>query len=118
MYTSETCQYCKQVKEKLEQRKIKFIEKPGNKHREDWVKIQRLTGLAIFPTIVVGDNYYIPNRDFNNPEQLITILAAEDNSSNFSAEIRSEQAVKTLIYSINQGFARMLQELNKIKNEH
>jgi len=118
IYTTATCTYCKSVKEVLNKKKIEFTEKQNNKHQKSWVKIQRLTGLAIFPTVVVGDNYYIPGRDFNNPEQLVTMLTAEDKMDSFSPEIRSEQATKTLIYSINQGFARMIQELNRIKNEH
>ena len=118
VYTSETCAYCKNVKELLNKKKVEFEEKPNKENREAWVQIQRLTGLAIFPTVVVGDNYYIPGRDFNNPEQLLTMLMADDNLDSFTPEVRSEQATKTLVYSINQGFARMIQELSRIKNEH
>tara|TARA_R100000995_G_C3465212_1_gene115285 strand:+ start:768 stop:1148 length:381 start_codon:yes stop_codon:yes gene_type:complete len=117
IYTSKTCGYCKKLKEFFNSKDIKFIEKNNEDYQSDWIKIQRLTGLSTWPTTVQGDNYYIPGRDYNNPEQLLSLLN-NDYTENFSVELRSEQAMKTLIYSINQGFGRLITEINKLKDEH
>ena len=117
IYTSKTCGYCKKLKEFFNSKDIKFIEKNNEDYQSDWIKIQRLTGLSTWPTTVQGDNYYIPGRDYNNPEQLLSLLN-NNNNEEFSSELRSEQALKTLIYSINQGFGRLITEINKLKDEH
>tara|TARA_Y100000004_G_C8773576_1_gene351799 strand:+ start:315 stop:695 length:381 start_codon:yes stop_codon:yes gene_type:complete len=117
IYTSKTCGYCKKLKEFFNSKDIKFIEKNNEDHQDDWLKIQRLTGLSTWPTTVQGDNYYVPGRDYNNPEQLLSLLN-NNYTEEFSVELRSEQAMKTLIYSINQGFGRLITEINKLKNEH
>ena len=117
IYTSKTCGYCKKLKEFFNSKDIKFIEKNNEDYQSDWIKIQRLTGLSTWPTTVQGDNYYIPGRDYNNPEQLLSLLN-NNHTEDFSVELRSEQAMKTLIYSINQGFGRLITEINKLKDEH
>ena len=117
IYTSKTCGYCKKLKEFFNSKDIKFTEKNNEDYQSDWIKIQRLTGLSTWPTTVQGNNYYIPGRDYNNPEQLLSLLN-NDHTEEFSVELRSEQAMKTLIYSINQGFGRLITEINKLKNEH
>jgi len=117
IYTSKTCGYCKKLKEFFNSKDIKFTEKNNEDYQSDWIKIQRLTGLSTWPTTVQGNNYYIPGRDYNNPEQLLSLLN-NDHTEEFSVELRSEQAMKTLIYSINQGFGRLITEINKLKDEH
>ena len=117
IYTSKTCGYCKKLKEVFNSNDIKFIEKNNEDYQSDWIKIQKLTGLSTWPTTVQGNNYYIPGRDYNNPEQLLSLLN-NDHTEEFSVELRSEQAMKTLIYSINQGFGRLITEINKLKDEH
>ena len=66
-----TCGYCKQVKEELEKNNIEFETRLTNEWQEDWDKIINLTNLPTTPTIYYKDSYFIPTRDFSNPQQLI-----------------------------------------------
>ena len=115
IYTSKTCAYCKKLKEVFNAQDISFEEKDNTDNQEEWIRVQQVTGLAIFPTINHDNNYYLPGRDYNNPEQLISILKAV-NKDTHSLDIKSKEAMKTLVYTINQGFGRIVQELKELKN--
>ena len=39
IYTNENCPYCKQIKEKLEENKIKYTDKSTVDHKEEWQEI-------------------------------------------------------------------------------
>ena len=39
IYTGETCPYCKQIKNKLKESSIKFIEKDIIKSKKEWEKV-------------------------------------------------------------------------------
>ena len=69
------------------------------------------------PTIYSKDNYFVPSRDYNTPEQLVQIMKSQDKFDT-SNELRSKEAIKTLIYSINQGFGRMFNEIKQLKDEY
>ena len=68
IYTNETCPYCKTIKEKLEEENIKFTEKDVLKFANEWSSISELTGMPQLPTLVFDKEYYIPGRDYFNPE--------------------------------------------------
>jgi len=74
MYTMTTCGYCKQMKDYLDQEKIKYEERNYKDFKEEWNTIKSLTHSAIFPTFVVGEYYLVPGRDFNNPEECAAYL--------------------------------------------
>ena len=74
IYTSGGCGHCKTMKEKLKENNIKFIEKTKSKFNEDWNAIMQLTGLGNFPTVNIGDDYFVSGRDFQNPDQLIDYI--------------------------------------------
>ena len=118
VYTNSTCGHCKKMKELLNKAEINFIEKDKEKNQEEWALVAGLTGIPTFPTIVVNDNYFIPGRDYQNPEQIVNYIQNYDIAKDFSSELKMREGFKTLIYSINQGFNRILQELKKIENEH
>ena len=74
IYTNETCSTCKITKETLEKNKIKFTEKLISRNQSNWNKIMGLTGLSVVPTVIFKDTYFIPGRDYPNPEFLVGIL--------------------------------------------
>ena len=117
IYTSKTCPYCYKLKEIFDKNKIKYEEKNSVEYQDEWLSIQKLTGLATFPTTVKGDNYYIPGRDYNTPEQLVQIIKSNI-KDDFPIELKTKEAMKTLIYSINQVFNKIIHDLNQLKNEH
>ena len=75
IYTNETCPYCKQIKAVFKENNIDFTEKLTSNFREEWEDINDLTGIGIVPTILFKDNYFIPGRDFNGPQQLIEYIS-------------------------------------------
>jgi len=74
MYTSKTCGYCNKMKEELEVANIPYTLKDHKNFKKEWDKIKAVTRSAVFPTFVIGNEYIIPGRDFNNPSQAITTL--------------------------------------------
>ena len=117
VYTNNTCVHCKRLKELLNEAEIKFTEKDKIKQAEEWGMVVALTGLPTFPTIVVEDSYFIPGRDYQNPEQIVHYIKNYNPENTFSEELKMREGFKTLIYTINQGFNRVMGELNKLKED-
>ena len=118
IYTNESCDYCKTIKELLNKEKIDFSEKLVKDNQKDWQQIVRLTGLGTFPTIVIGNEYYIPGRDFGGPEQMVNFLKNyQPQEANLSSDIRLLESFKTMAFSINQGMSRIMQQLDELKNK-
>lgn len=116
IYTSETCPYCKTVKEKLTAGNIEFEEKIGNEHLDDWQEVINLTGMPTVPTIKLNDEYFVPGRDFGNPEQLIDMLNNYTDSP-YDQSKRNYERVKTLNYNMGQAFTRVDQLLRQIETK-
>ena len=74
IYSSETCPYCKQITEKLEENKIKFTEKLIDKHKDDWIKANSFTGMPLTPTIYYKNNYFVAGRDFQTADHVLNIV--------------------------------------------
>ena len=116
IYTNETCPYCKTIKEKLEEKNIKFTEKDVLKFANEWSSISELTGMAQLPTLVFDKEYHIPGRDYFNPEHLISLIK-ESKKSKFNYPIRSFERIKSLNFNILTAFNQLQAVLNKIENK-
>ena len=116
IYTNETCPYCKTIKEKLKEENIKFTEKNVLKFTDEWSSINELTGMAQLPTLVFDKEYYIPGRDYFNPEHLISTIK-ESKKSKFNYSIRSFERIKTLNFNILSAFNQLQTVLSKIENK-
>ena len=114
MYTNETCPYCKQLKEKLTKKNINFENKLTSDIAEEWKDIVNLTGIPTVHTIKCNDEYIIPGRDFQNPQQLVSLLEAFKNSL-FTEERRTFERIKTLNFHINTAFGKLDQLLKQIE---
>jgi glutaredoxin len=114
IYTNENCSYCKQIKEELNNNSIEFEEKPTKDNVEGWQDIVNLTGVATVPTVKYNDEYFIPTRDFNSPQQLIAILKGFKKSK-FSESKQILEKIKTLNSNINIAFIRLDQLLRQIE---
>jgi len=68
------------------------------------------------PTIHFKNNYYVPSRDFRNPEHLVNILS-NFKKSKFSIEKQAFEKLKTLNHNINIAFSRTDQLLRQIENK-
>ena len=116
IYTNETCPYCKQVKEKLTEEKIKFENRLTSEFKNEWQSVVDLTGMATLPTIHYKNNYFIPSRDFGNPQGLINVLENFKESS-FSEEKQLIEMIKTLSYNILMSFNRLDSILKQIETK-
>tara|TARA_R100000781_G_scaffold36348_1_gene25743 strand:+ start:842 stop:1243 length:402 start_codon:yes stop_codon:yes gene_type:complete len=116
IYTSETCPYCKQLKQKFEEKNIEFENKLINEFKDEWQDIINLTEMPTVPTIKYMGEYFIPGRDFQNPEQLISKLKNYKISPHNERE-KIFQKIKTLHYHMNMAFSKMDQLLKQIENK-
>ena len=124
IYTNETCSYCNTIRETLEKNNIKFTEKLISEYQEEWSNIGSLTNMSQTPTIIINNEYFVPGRDFFNPEHLINIIK-EFKKSKFDYSIRSFERIKSLNFNILTAFNRLdttlrniENKLNKEENEH
>tara|TARA_R100000655_G_scaffold48190_1_gene85589 strand:- start:29 stop:433 length:405 start_codon:yes stop_codon:yes gene_type:complete len=116
IYTSETCPYCKTVKETLEKEKIKFKDKDIIKFKEEWQNVVALTNMPQIPTLFFNGEYHAPGRDYFSPEHLITLIK-DSKTSNHSYEARCFQQMKTMNFHMSQAFNQLNVKLNEIENK-
>ena len=116
IYTNSTCGYCKQLKDELNKNDIEFKEKLTSEFTVEWQDVVNLTGLPTTPTIKYKEEYFVPGRDYQNPQQLMNILETFPDSSH-DYNRRAFERIKTLNYNINMSFGRLDQLLRKIETK-
>ena len=116
IYTNSTCGYCKQLKDELNKNDIEFKEKLISEFTVEWQDIVNLTGLPTTPTIKYKEEYFVPGRDYQNPQQLINILQTFPDSSH-DYNKRTLERVKTLNYNMSVAFGKLDQLLRQIETK-
>jgi len=116
IYTASTCGYCKTLKDELTKNNIEFDEKLTTDYKDEYQAIVNLTGLATTPTIKYKGEYFVPGRDYGNPQQLINILQSFQ-SSDYDDSRRVLERIKTLNFHINTAFGRLDQLLRQIETK-
>ena len=116
IYAQTTCGYCNTVKKELTKNNIKFEVKLIDEFKDEWDKVTSLTNIPTTPTIYYKNNYFVPQRDFGNPQMLINLLK-EFKESEFSLLYRNNEAIKTLNYNMAMAFQRMDGVLRQIENK-
>ena len=116
IYTNETCPYCKQIKEELTKNNIDFEDKLTSDFKDEYQSIVSLTGMPTVPTIKYANEYFLPGRDFQNPQQLTNLLETFE-VSKYDDSRRVLERVKTLNFHINTAFGRLDQLLRKIETK-
>ena len=116
IYTNSTCGYCKTLKDELIKNNIDFNEKLTADYKDEYQAIVNLTGLPTTPTIKYEGEYFVPGRDYGNPQQLINLLETFK-SSEYDDSRRVLERIKTLNYNINMAFGRLDQLLRKIETK-
>ena len=112
----ETCSYCKSIKKELNENNIEFVEKLTNEWQEEWDKIIGLTNIPTTPTIYYKNSYFMPGRDFSNPQHLLNILKNFKNSE-FSESRQALEQIKTLNYNIATAFNSLDQTIKLIESK-
>ena len=67
-------------------------------------------------TIKCNEEYFIPGRDFQNPQQIVDLLENFE-VSKYTDQRRALERVKTLNFHINTAFGRLDQLLRKIETK-
>ena len=118
VHTTEGCDYCTDVKKLLSEANVKFEDKPSKDNQQAWQRVMRITGLGTFPTFEVGNEFFVPGRDYNSPDQIVNYLKNYTKpEEDYPIELQLMQSFKTMAYSINQGITKMLQELKNKEND-
>ena len=122
IYTANTCGYCKQLKDELTKNNMEFEEKSTNDFKDEFQNIANLVGIGTTPTIKYKGEYFVPGRDFQNPDQLINMVE-NYKISPYNEREKIFQKIKTLNYHMNMAFGRVDQLLRQIetkinKDEH
>jgi len=116
IYTASTCGYCKQLKDELTKNNIEFEEKLTADFKDEYQAIVNLTGLPTTPTIKYKGEYFIPGRDYGNPQQLINLIETFESSEHNDSR-RVLERIKTLNFHMNTAFGRLDQLLRKIETK-
>jgi glutaredoxin 3 len=116
IYTSETCPYCKQVKEELTKNNIEFDNILTSADGEEWQSIVNFTGMPTVPTICMNGEYFVPGRDFGNAELLVKLVQNYTPSLYTTSEVALEK-LKTLNYNMSMAFNRTNQLLMQIETK-
>jgi len=116
IYTNENCGYCKTLKEELTKKNIEFEEKSTADFTDEYQGVVDLTGVPTVPTIKYEGEYFVPGRDYQNPQQLIHLLETFK-TSQYDDSHRVLERIKTLNFNINTAFGRMDQLLRKIETK-
>ena len=116
IYTSDTCGYCKQLTQELTKNNIEFKEKLTSEFTVEWQDVVNLTGLPTTPTIKYKEEYFVPGRDYQNPQQLINILQSFPDSS-YDYNRRAFERIKTLNFNMSVAFNRLDQLLRQIETK-
>ena len=116
IYTNSTCGYCKQLKDELNKNDIEFKEKLISEFTVEWQDVVNLTGLPTTPTIKYKEEYFVPGRDYQNPQQLMNILETFPDSSH-DYNRRAFERIKTLNYNMSVAFGRLDQLLRQIETK-
>jgi glutaredoxin len=114
VYTTETCPYCKQVKELFNNEGIEFEERKTVDYQEEWNGIMGLTTLPNLPTVFFNGNYLCPGRDFGQPQHLVDRIKTEAPST-FSDEVRIFEKLKTLNFQMSTAFMKTDQILKNLE---
>ena len=116
IYTMPTCTICKEVKDELIKQNIKFQEKIVSEFQDEFDQIALLTRVASTPIIYYKDNYLVAGRDFNSPQNLITVLHKFKNCK-FDLLHQNNESIKTLNFNMAMAFQRMDQLLKEIETK-
>ena len=119
IYTNANCGYCTTIKNKFKEKEVEFVEKERAEYTTEWMQVSRLTGLPTFPTIEFNGNYYVPGRDYNNPDQIEDHIKHfyNDMDGDYPNDIKLLEAVKTLTYTLTSAFTRLNQDLQQLKQQ-
>ena len=116
IYTNETCPYCKEIKDLLKKNEIDFTEKLTSEHTEEWHQITELLAMGQLPTLSFNKEFFVPSRDYMNPEHLIQLIK-NYKKSKYDYSIRSYERIKTMNSQMGQAVQQLFVKINNIESQ-
>ena len=80
IFTLDGCEYCDNLKNKLNNLNIPFQEFEITRNRTIWNQVIEQTGLDTLPTVFIREDYddtgpvYMPGRDYESQEEILEII--------------------------------------------
>jgi len=110
IFTMKSCPYCKEIKDLLIEKDIKFTEKDKSEFDKDWFRVVQLTGIPMLPTLTVRGEYFVPTRDFRNPNEAINILEymISDEYVEWDIQTRIHEKLKTISINMSEAYMVLL----------
>jgi|TARA_R110000824_G_scaffold289328_1_gene477883 thiol-disulfide isomerase/thioredoxin len=115
IYVAENCKNCEEIIKQIEKENIKFEKKSIEKFKKDWNNIVNIVHMNSTPIIWFKDTYFVPERDFNYPNQVIDILKNYERP-NVNDMIVLSETIKTLNFNILNmvnSIYNIVKEINK-----
>ena len=115
IYVAENCKNCEEIIKQIEKENIKFEKKSIEKFKKDWNNIVNIVHMNSTPIIWFKDTYFVPERDFNYPNQVIDILKNYERP-NVNDMIVLSETIKTLNFNILNmvnSMYNIVKEINK-----
>jgi glutaredoxin len=80
IYTSDNCEYCKELKEKLEKENIKFfdVNVDEDKNKDECKKIFKFVNEPVIPIIIKKPHVLVPKKSFHTIDQAIHLIKSID----------------------------------------
>jgi len=115
VYTSKSCSFCAQMKKQLIQAEIDYTERDTQEYADEWEVVKTMTAVPVFPTLMVGDEYLIPNRDFQNVKQGIQMVKKYMAETYIKAD--TEKLTRELLKTINASINIVAQRMGTLQNK-
>ena len=74
LFSMKGCPYCEDLKNKLIEREIKFIEKDVDENEVLYESFSKKVDSEYLPAIMIGKKAFIPERSFKTIEQAVGII--------------------------------------------
>tara|TARA_R110002051_G_scaffold59454_2_gene109042 strand:+ start:534 stop:911 length:378 start_codon:yes stop_codon:yes gene_type:complete len=115
IYITENCKNCKEIIEQIEKENIEFEKKPIEKFKKDWNNVVNTVHMNSTPIIWFKDTYFVSQRDFNYPNEVIDILKNYE-KPNINDIIVLSETIKTLNFNLLNmvnNIYNVVKEINK-----
>jgi len=74
MFTMKGCHHCDNLKKKLTENKISFMEKDVDEHEKMYEKFSKAVKSDFLPAVIIGKKAFIPDRSFKTIDQGAQII--------------------------------------------
>jgi len=74
LFSMKGCPYCDDLKNKLEEKKIRFVERDVDEHEILYESFSKKVDSEFLPAVVIGKKAFVPEKSFKTIEQAADII--------------------------------------------